>query len=282
MNGKHVVITGGTDGIGKVTARELARLGAAVTLVARSPDKAKSVVDELRDVSGNRQVDFVAADLTEQRQVHACADELAARLPRVDVLINNAGAIFERRLLTPDGIECTLALNHLAYFLLTVRLKRLLAAAPAARIVNVASAAHRGAPLALDDLQHERSYSGWVAYGRSKLANVLFTYELARRLAGSSITANCLHPGFVASRFGDNTSGWLRTLIGAAKRVFAVSEDKGALTSIYLASSPDVANVSGKYFEKCRAVKSSAASYDEAAAKRLWTESERLTRCTFE
>jgi len=207
--------------------------------------------------------------------VRRLAEELAG-LPRIDVLVNNAGAFFDRHELTEDGIERTFALNHIAYFVLTyLLLGRLKASAPA-RIVNVASGAHRRGALDFADIEGRRSGAGWPAYCRSKLANVLFTTELARRLTGSGVTANSLHPGFVASRFGDETGLRTRLLLGLAKRIAAISPERGAGTILYLAASPKLEGISGDYFEDCREAQPSAAGRDMIAARRLWEESERL------
>jgi NAD(P)-dependent dehydrogenase (short-subunit alcohol dehydrogenase family) len=276
LAGKDIVVTGATDGIGKVTARELAKMGATVTIVGRNAAKGEAVVREMREKLGYDRVSFVAGDLSTRRGVKAAAAGIRGRLKKLDVLLNNAGAMFQRRELTEDGIEKTFALNHMGYFWLTDALLDLVKAAPGGRIVSVASAAHQGAKLNLEDLQNEKRYSGWVAYGQSKLANIYFTYELARRLEGTGVTANCLHPGFVASRFGDNNGGWLKFAIGLAKSFAAISEDDGAKTSVYLASSPEVASVNGKYFDKSKAVSSSPVSYDETVARELWRLSERL------
>jgi retinol dehydrogenase-12 len=277
LAGKNIVVTGATDGIGKVTARELAKMGASVTIVGRNVAKGEAVAAELRKTAGHERVDFIQADFLSQKSTRAAAAQIKARVKRLDVLLNNAGAMFQRRELSEDGIEKTFALNHLGYFLLTQELLDLLKASGPSRIVNVASAAHQGAKLDVADLQNAKKYSGWVAYGQSKLANIYFTYELARRLEGSGVTVNCLHPGFVASRFGDNNGGWLKLVIGLAKSVAAISEDDGAKTSVYLASSPEVAGVSGKYFDKCKAVSTSPVSYDNDVARALWQQSERLT-----
>jgi retinol dehydrogenase-12 len=276
LKGKEIVITGATDGIGKVTARELAKMGASVTIVARNAAKGERVVREIKSAAGHGRVTFVQGDLASQKSVRGAAEAVKARLKRIDVLVNNAGAFFQKRVLTDDGIESTFALNHLGYFLMTALLLDLVKSSAPARIVNVASAAHFGAKLDLGDLQNGEPYSGWEAYKQSKLANIYFTYELARRLDGSKVTANCLHPGFVASRFGDNNTGIARAAFGFAKSLFALSETDGAKTSIYLASSPEVAGVSGKYFDKCAAVRSSPVSYDEATARELWRASEKL------
>lgn len=277
LAGKEIVVTGATDGIGKVAAKELAKMGASVTIVGRNAAKGEAVVTELRKAAGHERVGFVQADLESQWGVRAAAGAIKGRGKRLDVLLNNAGAMFQKRELTADGIERTFALNHLGYFLLTHELLDLLKASAPSRVVNVASAAHQGAKLDVTDLQNEKRYSGWVAYGQSKLANICYTYELARRLEGSGVTANCLHPGFVASRFGDNNGGWLKFAIGLAKSVAAISEEDGAKTSVYLASSPEVAGVNGKYFDKCKAISSSSVSYDTDVARELWRQSERLT-----
>lgn len=277
VQGKTIVITGATDGIGKVTARELAKIGANVTIVARNAAKGEAVAQELRQAAGNENVAFLQGDMESQKSVRAAAAALKDKHKQIDVLVNNAGAMFQKRELTVDGIERTFALNHLGYFLFTAELLDLVKAAPAGRIVSVASAAHQGAKLDLEDLQNAKAYSGWRAYSQSKLANIYFTYELARRLSGSRVTANCLHPGFVASRFGNNNGGLFRLKIGWAKMVAAIGEDDGAKTSVYLASSPDVASVSGKYFDKSKAISSSPASYDEAVARELWRASEKMT-----
>jgi NAD(P)-dependent dehydrogenase (short-subunit alcohol dehydrogenase family) len=276
LNGKIIVVTGATDGIGKVTARELAKAGASVTVIGRNAAKGEQVVKELRTAAGHERVDFVQGDLLTFKGVRGAAEALKGRLKQIDVLVNNVGAAFIKRGVTEDGFEQTFALNHLGYFLMTSLLLDLLKASPSARVVNVASGAHFGVKLDLADLQNEKSYSGWRAYQRSKLANVYFTYELARRLAGTPVTANCLHPGFVASRFLDNNKGIAAMVFGFIKSIAAISEDEGAKTSVYLAGSPEVAGVSGKYFDKCKPVRSSAVSYDEGVARDLWRTSEMM------
>lgn len=275
MKDKVVLITGATNGIGRVAALELAKMGARVVIVGRSREKTEAVRQEILAAGGN--ADSLLADLSALDEVRRLAAEFRARYDRLDVLVNNAGAIFARRQATADGYEMTFALNHLNYFLLTHLLLDVLKASAPARIVNVSSDAHRSAQMNFDDLQHENSYgmSGFQAYGRSKLANVLFTYELARRLAGTSVTANALHPGFVATGFGRNMPGLMNRVMGIMHR-FAITPEQGAQTLIYLASSPEVEGVTGKYFDKNRPVRSSPASYDETAQKRLWDISERL------
>ncbi|HLI20843.1 MAG TPA: SDR family NAD(P)-dependent oxidoreductase, partial [Stellaceae bacterium] len=216
------------------------------------------------------------ADLSRRGDIQRLASELLATAPRIDVLLNNAGGFFERRMTTEDGLEHTFALNHMGYFRLTALLReRLIASAPA-RIVNVASEAHRGARLDFADLQTARGYNGLKAYKRSKLANILFTRALARRLSGTGVTANCLHPGFVATSFGDNNRGWWGWAIAIGKRLTAISVERGAETPVYLASSPDVAGVTGSYFDQCRERQADAPARNDADAERLWMESERL------
>ena len=278
MSGKTVLITGGTNGIGKVTALELAKAGATVVIIGRSASKTAQTITEIKQQSGSQSVESIIADLSSLAEVRRAAAEFKARYNRLDVLINNAGAVFAQRQQTVDGYEMTFALNHLAYFLLTNLLLDTLKASAPSRIVNVSSDAHKGAKLNFDDLQHQQSYGmgGFSVYSKSKLANILFTYELARRLQGTGVTVNVLHPGFVASGFGRNNGGLMRWIMPVIQRFFAISEEQGAQTSIYLASSPEVEGVSGKYFDKSKAIPSSPESYDEAAQKRLWTVSEAL------
>ena len=274
--GKTCLVTGATAGIGLTTARGLARMGARVLIVGSRAERGSAAVEEISRDTAGAQVEFLKADLSDQAQVRQLAQAVHDRCDRLDVLVNNAGGLFSPRQLSADGIEMTFALNHLAYFLLTHLLLDRLAAAGRARIVNVASGAHKRVTLDLDDLQGERDYRGWRAYGRSKLANILFTYELARRLTGRTVTANALHPGFVASELG-----WRHRFMPAlAWRLLtlrALSPEEGAETSIHLAASPEVEGMSGAYFKKCRPVRSSAASYDDDAARRLWAISCALT-----
>jgi NAD(P)-dependent dehydrogenase (short-subunit alcohol dehydrogenase family) len=276
MQGKVCLITGATSGIGRVAARELAQLGARVLLVGRNPDKCADMVEQVRAGTGNRQVEALLADLSSQEQIRALARQVQERSPRLDVLINNAGGLWLKRELTVDGLEMTFAVNHLAYFLLTQLLLDTLQASAPARIVNVASNAHFKATLDFDNLQGEHGYRGWRAYCRSKLANVLFTYELARRLAGTEVTANALHPGWVATGFGRN-NGWRGRLLQLAARIKGISSEEGARTILYLATAREVDTVTSQYFDHERAVRSSPASYDEATAKRLWQVSLELT-----
>jgi NAD(P)-dependent dehydrogenase (short-subunit alcohol dehydrogenase family) len=275
MKGKTVVVTGANQGIGKVSALELAKLGADVVLVCRNADKGRAAVEEIRVAAPSSKIDLVVADFASLSDVWRAADEIQAIHPRLDVLLNNAGLIVPTRRETVDGLEETFAVNHLAPFLLTTRLLDALRSSPSARVVTVSSTAHRGAKMNWDDLQATRRYRSFKVYGQSKLANILFTYELANRLKGSTVTANTLHPGVIASGFGQSYPGWLSAVIGLAKP-FMLSNADGAKTSIFLASSPEVEDVSGKYFDKCRAVKSNEASYDVESQKRLWSISEEL------
>jgi NAD(P)-dependent dehydrogenase (short-subunit alcohol dehydrogenase family) len=276
MRDKVCLVTGATSGIGLVTAHELAARGARVVLVGRNREKCDAAVRQIQTATGNKQVEALLADLSSQQQVRDLARQFRELSPRLDVLVNNAGGIWRPRQSTTDGLEMTFAVNHLAYFLLTLSLLDLLKARAPARVVNVSSRAHEGATLDFDDLQGERRYGAWRAYCRSKLANLLFTYELARQLAGTGVTANALHPGWVATGFAGN-NGWRGRLFQFLARRFALRPEQGARTVVYLATSPEVAGVSGRYFDREKAVASSPASYDEAAAKRLWEVSLELT-----
>jgi NAD(P)-dependent dehydrogenase (short-subunit alcohol dehydrogenase family) len=269
MHGKVCLVTGATSGIGLVTARELAARGARVVLVGRDAARCEAAVAQIREQTGNPEVEALLADLSSRQQVRDLAGRFREKHARLDVLVNNAGGIWMKRQLTADGLEMTVAVNHLAYFLLTHLLLDPLRAGAPSRVVNVSSRAHERATLDFDDLMGERSYGGWRQYCRSKLMNLLFTYELARRLGGTGVTANALHPGFVATRFA-SANGWKGGLIRLAARLFAIGPEKGARTVVYLASSPEVAGVSGRYFVRERAVPSSPASLDEAAQQRLW------------
>ncbi|HYL39413.1 MAG TPA: SDR family oxidoreductase [Bryobacteraceae bacterium] len=275
MRGKVVVITGGTSGIGSVAAETLAGMGARIVLVARDQARAEAELVRLRAKAPGSPHSVHLGDLSRLEDMRRVGREIAAAEPRIDALINNAGALFSRRTLTADGLELTFATNHMSYFVLTELLReRLLASAPA-RVINTSSDAHKGARIDFADLQSARDYSGFKVYGRSKLCNILYTRELARTLAGTGVTANCLHPGFVATRFGDQSGGLLSPAVRLAK-TFAISPEKGAETIVYLASSDDVAGVSGEYFYKCRPATPTQEARDDAAARRLWQESERL------
>ncbi len=275
MRGKTVVITGATSGIGEVAAIRLAEQGARIVFVARDGKRADATLAKLR--KANSAADHVAhlADLSLLAEQKRVAGAIAAE-PRIDVLINNAGALFNRRIETADGLEMTFALNHTSYFTITSLLLGKLKATPGARIVSTSSRAHRRAKLNFDDLQARRNFSGFQVYGRSKLCNILFTRALAKRLAGSGVTANCLHPGFVATRFGDQSGGFLQRAVAVGKSLFAISEEDGAKTIIHLASSPDVASVSGEYFNECKVETPSAHARNDADAEKLWQASEKI------
>ena len=276
MQGKTVVITGATSGIGEVAALELAAKGARIVFIARDRARGEATLAKLdaRAPGLSHRVHY--ADLTLLVEMKRVAAEIAASEPRIDVLINNAGAAFAQRQLTADGFELTFALNHLSYFVITAGLRERLLGSTPARIVSTSSTGHRGMSLDLDDLQSSKNYSSLIAYGRSKLENILFTRELARRLQGTGVTANCLHPGFVATRFGHGSGGVLQPFLRAAQ-VFAISPEKGAETIVYLASSPEVANVSGAYFVKNKIAKTSGAAQDMALAAALWRKTVELT-----
>jgi retinol dehydrogenase 12 len=269
MKDKVVLITGGTSGIGAVTARGLAGMGATTIIVGRNPQKADLKAKEIRSATGNERVSALSADLSSQAEVRRLAEVFQSQYKRLDVLINNAGAAFMRREISPDGIEMTFALNHLSYFLLSHLLLDLLEASKPARIINVSSEAHRGLRLNLADLENQKSYSGWKAYGQSKLANLYFTYGLAATLHDTGVSVNALHPGFVATNFGKNNRGFYSSLMGLAQ-IAAITPEEGAQTSLHLASSPKVEGITGQYFLKCQPVPSSPISHDMSAARKLW------------
>ncbi|WP_420642290.1 SDR family oxidoreductase [Candidatus Leptofilum sp.] len=275
LTGKVCLVTGANSGLGKVTASELAKMGATVVMAARSQERGEPALADVRQSSGNSNVHLVLADLSSLTGTRQLAEQFKAEYGRLDILVNNAGAIFKDRQLSADGYEMTFALNHLSYFLLTNLLLDQLKASAPARIVNVSSGAHVGGTINFDDLMMAKKYRSFAAYSQSKLANVLFTYELVRRLEGSGVTANALHPGGVATGFGsgEGMMGWLFKLL----RPFLLTPEKGAETQIYLASSPEVEGITGKYFDKKKPVQSSKESYDTAVAQRLWQVSDQLT-----
>lgn len=275
MQGKTVVATGATSGIGEVAVTKLAAMGARIVLIARDAERAEATLAKLERAAPGADHRAHIADLSLIAQTRRVGEEIAASEARIDALVNNAGAMFSARRVAAEGLEMTFALNHMAYFVLTQALRARLVASAPARIVSTASAAHAAARLDFDDLQCAGAYSGWKAYSRSKLCNILFTRELARRLAGTGVTANCLHPGFVASRFGDEAGGWTGRLLPLGKR-FAISPEAGADTIVYLVSSPEVATVSGEYFVKRKVETPSAAARDDSAARTLWEKSEAI------
>ena len=276
MTGRTVLVTGGTGGIGRATATALARAGARVGIVGRDRERTAAVAREMTDSVPGAQIDAFAADMSSQAEVRRLAAEVLAQYPRLHVLVNNVGGSWATRHVTSDGLEHTLAVNHLAPFLLTtLLLDRLVASAPA-RVVTVSSGAQSMGRIDVEDLQGERSYSANRAYNQSKLANVMFTYELARRLEGTGVTANALHPGVVRTSFGQEDPQPFFRLLSPVVLPFMKTPEQGAATSIYLASSPEVEGVTGTYFVNSRPKRSNKASYDRAAAARLWRLSEEL------
>lgn len=273
-----MVVTGATNGIGLITAHALAQHGARVVLVGRSSERLAMAVSHIQATNPDASVDTVCADLSVQRDVLAVASHIKSHYNRIDVLVNNAGAYFATRQRSSDGIEMTWALNHMAPFILTNELLDLFRQSAPARIITVSSMAHQSAKINFDDIQGERRYSGWAAYAQSKLANILFTYELADRLQESDITVNCLHPGFVATGFAQNNAGFMARAMAVLQRLFAITPEKGAETSIFLATSPSVAQITGRYFVESKAVASSPASYDVTSRRRLWEISTKLSR----
>lgn len=270
MDGKICMVTGATSGIGLYTALEIAKMGASVIIIGRDQAKCEKVVKRIQNESGNNYVKYLLADLSSQAQIRAIAKDFYNHYNRLDVLVNNAGGFYLFRQLSADGIEMTFALNHLAYFLLTILLMEALRASPSARILNVSSGSHYSEHLDFNNLQLKRFYNPIQAYGRSKLANILFTYELSRRLAGTQITANALTPGMVATDIWKKVHRWLTPLIYPVIQRIALTPLEGAQTSIYLATSADVEGITGKYYVDKRPVKTSPVSYDRQAAGRLW------------
>jgi retinol dehydrogenase-14 len=281
MKEKVVLITGANSGVGFGTAKALAKLGATLIMVCRNEERATAAKRDIAAVAAGPEPVLMIADLSLQSAVRSLAEDVCARFPRLDVLVNNAGAIFARRELTADGIEKTFAINHLAPFLLTNLLLALLRSTPSARVITVASEAYPG-KLDFDNLQGERHYNFLGAYGRTKLCNILFSYELARRLEGAGVTSNCLSPGPVATRFGDNMIGLPGLFPLVMRRIpfLFQSPEKGARTSIELASSPELAGVSGRFFLRQRERRTKPITHDRSAAARLWQVSEAICAAT--
>jgi len=275
MQGKVVVMSGATSGIGEIAAVRLAAIGARLVLIARDRARGEATLARLRTAAPGAGHVVHYADLSSLAETQRIAAEIAAAEPRIDVLVNNAGAVFDSRAVTAEGLERTFALNHMSYFVLTAGLlERLMAAAPS-RIVNTASNAHRRGHIDFNDLQSARSYRAFAVYGTSKLCNILVTRELARRLAGRGVTANSFTPGFVATRFGDQAGGLYAAGVRFAK-LLADKPEKGAETLVYLATSPKVANISGQFWQNCRPGTLSAEAQDDTIAQRLWQESARI------
>ena len=276
VDGKVIFITGGTSGIGKAAATNLAALGAWVVVTGRSRERGESAVEEIIRDSGGGQASLMLADLSSQSEVRELAEKFTQRYDRLDVLINNAGVVNSKRVETEDGIEGTLAVNHLAPFLLTNLLLDLFKRSAPSRIVTVSSEARRGAKIDFDDLQSEHRYKGLRVYGMTKLANILFTYELAERVRGSGVVANCLHPGAVNTRFASNNRGIMAVLFRLLKP-FMRSPGQGADTAVWLAAAPEAGEISGQYLVDREVISSVEDPHDEAARKRLWAVSEELT-----
>src|SRR5262245_32822497 len=275
LQGKTCVITGATSGIGEVAAERLAAMGARLVLIARDRARGEATLQRLRARVPGPAHRVHYADLMLIAEVKRVAAEIAAQEPRIDILINNAGAMFSFRRLTAEGLERSFALNHMAYFVPSLGLPEPLFAAAPARVVNTASASHQSAQLHFEDLQFARAYNGVSAYQRSKLCNILFTRELSRRWTGKGVTVNCLHPGFVARNFGRQSGGLLPFALRAAQ-VFALAPDAGAAPIVYLASSRELADLTGGYFFKYRATAPAPQAEDDNAARRLWRESAKL------
>jgi NAD(P)-dependent dehydrogenase (short-subunit alcohol dehydrogenase family) len=275
MNEKICLVTGANSGIGKVAAKALAAGGATVIMVCRNRDKGEAARDEIVRETRNDKVSLVIADFSDLSQIRRLAAGVKAKYPQLHALVNNAGSYNSERKLTVDGYETTFEVNHLGYFMLTVELLDLLKSSTPARVVNVASEAHRSARINLDDLNLEKGYGGWKAYGQSKLANVLFTYELARRLKGTGVTANCLHPGVVGTDFFNKIGGFAGKFLRLIAP-FMRTPEKGADTIIWLASSPEIEGITGKYFVDRKERATNPESYDTTIAARLWEVSERM------
>jgi retinol dehydrogenase 14 len=276
MTGKTCLITGGNSGIGKATALGLARMGWNVVIVSRSKEKGEKALTDIVSTSGNRNIELMLADMSSQDSVRNLASDFRASHERLHLLVNNAGVYLTRRISTVDGLEATFATNHLGTFLLTNLLLDVLKASAPARIVNVSSDAHFGAKVNFEDLQGEKKFSGWRAYGQSKLAMILFTHELAKRLEGTGVTVNSAHPGVVRTNFANNNG--LVTFGFRLLRPFFISPQTAAKRILYVATSPDLDRVSGKYFTKMHEANSSPESYEDESAQRLWQVSEQLTK----
>ena len=276
MRGKVVLITGANSGIGKAVALGLARMEATVVMACRTHERGEKAVRAIKKAAGHDDIHLLVADLSTTDAIHQLADEFKARFSRLDVLVNNAAVLTSRRKLTSDGFEMQFFVNHLAYFLLTGLLIDTLQSSAPSRIVNIASTAHSGGVIDFENLQGEGRYRGWKMYANTKLANVMFTYELARRLQGTRVTANCVHPGVIHTNLLRNFSRVINAIFHMSQ-VFFKQPDEGADTPIYLASSPEVEGVSGKYFKYRKTLGTSEASYDEAVQQRLWQMSEQLT-----
>ena len=273
---KTCIITGATDGIGKQTAIDLAGLGYSIGLVGRDQDKGELVLNEIANTTNNQSLKFFKTDLSKIKSIKALSNEIKSEYDSIEILVNNAGAYFSDYIQTEEGLEMTFALNHLNYFRMTLLLMDIIKSDHPGRVINVASSAHFGAKLDIDDIQMTKGYKGWTAYCNSKLMNILFTYELHKRYKHTGVTFNALHPGFVDTCFGDNNSGLGKNILSIGKKLIAINVVKGASTNVYLATSNEVDNVSGKYFDRSRPVRSSKVSRLESHQEKLWSYSETI------
>ena len=275
MNGRTCLITGATDGIGKEAAIELAKKGCNLILIGRNKEKGEKVVEQIRKIAESYvDIDYFTADLMLMKEVSRVADEVSRKYPKIDILLNNVGAYFAFREVTEEGFERTFALNHLGYFLMTKKLLPLIEKSNYKRIVNVSSSAHYGIDFEFDNLNGEKKYSGFDIYKKSKLANVMFTYELAKRVKDKGITANCLHPGFVSTNFGKNNNFLWRNVIRVAMWLTAINVKDGAKTSIHLACSDEVKDITGRFFANCQVKKGSSKAKNDEHNRKLWDISE--------
>ncbi len=278
LSGRVILVTGANSGVGKATSIRLARMGAVLVMMARDPRRGEEALSEVKSASDNPHVHLMLCELASFADISRFVEQFSRRFERLDVLVNNAGIYLLRRRMSTDGLEKMLAVNHLAPFLLTNLLLDMLKKSAPARIVTVSSASHRIGRIALDDLQRQHRFRPNQVYGETKLMNILFTYELARRLEGSGVTANALHPGFVRTNLAQRENGWLVRLLAPLAFIFGASPEEGAETPVYLATSPEVQEVTGRYFVKKRAVRSAPITYDEEFQRQLWTISHRLVQ----
>lgn len=275
MTGKNVLITGGSSGIGFETAKAIAAQGANVFIVGRDTAKTEQTVKDLIAATGNKNIKYFLANFSSMKSVRQLAEQVKSELSVLDVLVNNAGAVFPEFKLNEEGLEMTIATNHFAYFLLTNLLLDLIKKAEAGRVVNVSSGSHYKGKLDFESFTHNKRYFITKAYGQSKLANVFFTQELAERLKGTNVTVNCLHPGVVKTNIGNKDTNWYSGLTWTMfSRIGGISVEAGAKTSVYLATSPEVENVTGKYFDKCKQKEPAKITHDKALQKKLWEVSE--------
>jgi retinol dehydrogenase-12 len=272
----NCIITGATDGLGKQTALELAKLDFNLCLVGRNQEKGDALINEIASSTGNHSLKYFNSDLSIIKNLDDLSTQIKKEYDSIDILVNNAGAYFSKYIKTEEGLEKTFALNHLSYFELTHLLLDMIKEGKPGRVINVASSAHFTAKLDMNDIQMKNKYKGWTAYCNSKLMNVLFTYEINKRYKDTNITFNCLHPGFVDTRFGDNNTGLGKKILSIGKKLIAIDVIKGASTSVYLATSDDVSNTSGQFFDKSKPVKSSKVSYRESDQLKVWSYSKEI------